>query len=104
MVGQLEAFSAGRSHPGREALARRLIDTGKLTATGAERASWLAQESGERLERVLARLGLGSERDLAEIFGALLALPVAAAEDYPDLPVLEDRVDPKFRKEGQIIP
>ncbi len=104
MVGQLEAFSAGRSHPGREALARRLIDTGKLTPTGAERASRLAQESGERLERVLARLGLVSERDLAETLGALLALPVAAAEDYPDLPVLEDRMNPKFLKEAQIIP
>ena len=64
MAAQLEIFAAG--HPAREALAQRLLATGALTQAGLDRASRLASESGERLERVLAQLGLVSELDIAD--------------------------------------
>ncbi len=102
MVAQLDTFTAGE--PAREALARRLLDSGKLTPAALERAARLAAENGERLERVLAQLGLVSERDIAETAAALLDLPLAAAADYPAAPVLEDRLNPKFLKEAQLLP
>jgi general secretion pathway protein E len=102
MVAQLETFAAG--HPAREALARRLLDSEKLTQTGLDRAARLAGESGERLERVLAQLGLVSERDIAETIAALLGLPIAGADDYPAEPVLEDCLNLKFLKEAQLLP
>ncbi len=102
MVAQLETFAA--EHPAREALARRLLEGGKLSQGGLDRATRMCAESGERFERVLAQLGLVSERDIAEAFGALLDLPLAAVEDYPELPVLDDRLSVKFLKEAQVLP
>ena len=104
MAAQLETFAAGESHPAREALARRLLESGTLAQAGYERAARLSAESGERLERVLAQLGLVSERDIAEILAAVLDLPLAVADDYPATPVLEDSLSPKFLKEAQILP
>jgi general secretion pathway protein E len=104
MVAQLETFAAGESHPAREALARRLLESEKLTQSGLDRAARLADESGERLERVLAQLGLVSERDIAETIAALLGLPIAGVDDYPAEPVLEDCLNLKFLKEARLLP
>ncbi|HEY2069250.1 MAG TPA: type II secretion system ATPase GspE [Rhizomicrobium sp.] len=98
MVAQLETFAP------RAALARRLIEKHKLTQAGLDRAERLAGESGERLERVLAQLGLASERDIAENLAQLLDLPMAMASDYPQDAVLDDRLSAKFLKEAQIVP
>ncbi len=104
MVAQLEIIAAGASHPAREALAQRLLASEKLNQAALDRAQRLAAESGERLERVLAQLGLVSERDIAETLAALLDLPLAAIEDYPAEPVLEDRLSLKFLKDAQLLP
>jgi general secretion pathway protein E len=105
-MGQ-EAISgsvAGSSHPVRKALAAHLIAKGKLTPAASQRAERLAGESGERLELVLARLGLASEPDIAAALAALLDLPLAAMADYPATPVLEDRLNRQFLREAQILP
>ena len=104
MVAPLQAFDVAERHPGREALARRLVEDGKLTPSGLDRAARLAGESGDRLERVLAQLGLVSERDLAETMAAVLDLPLAAGSDFPADPVLGDRLSVTFLKEAQILP
>lgn len=69
-----------------------------------ERAERLSAESGERLGAVLTRLGLISERDLAEAYAALLELPLARIQDFPDAPLLEDRLSRKFLKEAHVLP
>ncbi|MBL6852437.1 MAG: Flp pilus assembly complex ATPase component TadA [Alphaproteobacteria bacterium] len=96
--------TAASLHPVRQALARQLIGAGKLTEAGAQRAERLATESGERFEVVLARLGLASERDIAEQLAALLALPLAGAADYPEVAVLAHKLSPQFLREAQVIP
>jgi general secretion pathway protein E len=88
----------------RKALIARLIDVSKLTPMASQRASRLAAESGERLEVVLARLGLVSERDISEALAALLGLAVASPADYPAIAVLEDRLSRQFLHETQILP
>ncbi|HEY1629829.1 MAG TPA: type II secretion system ATPase GspE [Rhizomicrobium sp.] len=104
MVAQFDTFIVGERHPVRDALAQRLLETGKLAPAGLERAARLSDDSGERLEIVLARLGLASERDIAETLAAILDLPVAALDNYPAAPILEDRLSQKFLKEARIIP
>ncbi|HEX4303134.1 MAG TPA: type II secretion system ATPase GspE [Rhizomicrobium sp.] len=92
------------SHPVRKALCAYLIESGKLTPAGTQRAERLAVESGERLELVLARLGLVSEIDIAQALAGLLDLRLAAMADYPAAPVLEDRLNRQFLREAQIVP
>ena len=99
------ALAGGREQPPvREALGRQLVQSGKLQAAALERAERLAAESGERLEVVLTRLGLVSERDLAEAVAKLLNLPLLSAKDYPDEPLFEEKVSRKFLKDAQLIP
>jgi len=69
-----------------------------------ERAQHLAIESQERLESVLTRLGLITERDLAEALSHFLGLPIAAAADYPPQPILEDQLGRRFLREAKILP
>ncbi|MEI9997232.1 MAG: type II secretion system ATPase GspE [Rhizomicrobium sp.] len=95
---------AAPSHPVRKALGAHLIAAGKLAPAGAQRAERLAAESGERLELVLARLGLASERDIAESLAALLGLDLAVAADYPGSPLFEERLSRQFLREAQVLP
>jgi general secretion pathway protein E len=98
------ASPTGQSHAVRKALSAHLIGAGKLTPAGSQRAERLAEESGERLEVVLARLGLASERDIADALAALLGLPRVAAGDYPAAPLLEERLSRQFLREAQVLP
>ncbi len=81
-----------------------LVEQGKLDAAGLERARRLSESQGERVDRVLTKLGLVSEHDLAEAFAAGLDLPLVRAADFPDAPVLEGRVSTRFLKDARILP
>jgi general secretion pathway protein E len=93
---------AGRPVPA--ALGDYLLSSGRLGAAGLERAQRLCLDSGERFDAVLTRLGLLSERDLADALVALSGLPLVAAKDYPDAPVLEALLSRKFLREARLIP
>src|SRR5215472_12609646 len=80
----------------RAKLSDHLLASGQLTEDALARASNLAAESGEPLETVLPKLGLVPERALAEAFAAVLKLPLVAADQFPESPVLEERLKPKF--------
>jgi general secretion pathway protein E len=90
--------------PPPDAFGAHLLETGRLAPAALERAENAAGESGERLGVVLTRLGLVSERELAEALADFLHLPLAVAADFPDTPVLEDRFNRKFLREAQVIP
>jgi general secretion pathway protein E len=90
--------------PDRRMLADHLIKTGKVQAGAVERAEHLSGESNEPLVSVLTRLGLISERDLAEALSQLLDLPIAAASDYPAEPILEEQLGRKFLRDARVIP
>jgi general secretion pathway protein E len=88
----------------RTSLGDYLLSAGKLSPGALDRAQRLAVETGERVEAVLTRIGLLSERDLADAFGAVLGLPLVTAQDYPDAPVLETVLSRKFLKDAHVIP
>jgi len=86
------------------ALGERLIAEGRIDRAGLERARRLAGESDERLPAVLAKLGLVSERDLAQAMAGELGLPLAAPDEFPDEPLYRDRLSPRFLREAQVLP
>jgi general secretion pathway protein E len=86
------------------ALADSLLRSEKLSQPALERALRARSESGDRLESVLANLGLVGERDLTEAVAAELGLPAARPEDFPEGPVLEREISGKFLREACVLP
>ncbi|MFQ6017538.1 MAG: type II secretion system ATPase GspE, partial [Kiloniellaceae bacterium] len=87
-----------------KSLGQRLIEGGKLDRAGLERAARMRAESGERLSSLLPKLGLVSERDLAEAIAAELGLPLVGPRDFPDVPLYEDKLSPRFLREACVLP
>jgi general secretion pathway protein E len=88
----------------RKRIGEILIERGKLDAAGLERALRLQQESGDRLGALLVTLGVVAQRDVAEALAAQLGLPLVEAAGYPELPILEERVSPRFLREARALP
>jgi general secretion pathway protein E len=87
-----------------EMLGELLVGRGRLEAVGLARALRVREASHERLHVLLPKLGLVSEREVAETLAQLLDLPLATEADYPDLPPHGDRVSANFLKEARILP
>jgi general secretion pathway protein E len=85
-------------------LGRLLVERGRLDNAGLGRAQRVREASHDRLHALLPKLGLVSERDVAEALAQLLDLPLASEADYPDLPLHGDRVSVNFLKEARILP
>ena len=82
-----------------------LVERGKLDPANLERALKL-QEGGtrEKLGVILQRLGMVSGRDLADALADQLDVPIASATDFPELPLLEERLSAKFLRDAQAVP
>jgi general secretion pathway protein E len=81
-----------------------LASRGKLSAEALERARRIAGDAGEPLEPILTKLGLVSERDMAEAFAEALGLDVASpATAAPDQALLGS-VSPIFLRQFQVLP
>jgi general secretion pathway protein E len=87
-----------------DALGHLLVERGRLDHAGLGRAQRVREASGDRLHALLPKLGLVSEREVAEALAQLLDLPLASEADYPDLPLHGDRVSVNFLKEARILP
>ena len=87
-----------------EALGRVLIERGRLDPAGLGRAERVREASHAPLHLLLPKLGLVSEREVAETLAQLLDLPLAGEADYPDLPPAGDRISVNFLTEARILP
>ncbi len=81
-----------------------LVECQKLSPADLQRAQRVREGSGEALDTLLVKLGLVSERDMAEALVAQLNLPLVRPADYPDAPVTNGAVSPRFFKESRAIP
>ena len=82
-----------------------LVERGKLELPNLERALKLQEgESREKIGVILLRLGMVSGRDLADALADQLDLPVAQANDFPELPLMEERLSSKFLRDAQAVP
>ncbi len=87
-----------------ERLGQFLITHGKLSETDLNRAVRVQESSGEKLNAILVKLGLVSERDMAEALSNRYELPLVKPSDYPQIPLLEEGVSSRFLKEARVIP
>jgi general secretion pathway protein E len=85
-------------------LCQVLVQAGKLDAGGLDRAFRLQSNASDGLLELLPRLGLISERDLAEAMARYLGLSLVGPGDYPDVPVLEDKISARFLREAHVLP
>ncbi|MCB1778356.1 MAG: type II secretion system protein GspE, partial [Candidatus Competibacteraceae bacterium] len=85
-------------------LGELLVNHQKLADADLQRARRVQEGTGENLDTLLLKLGLVSERDLAEALAAQLNLPLVRPADYPDTPATDSAVSPRFLKESRAIP
>jgi general secretion pathway protein E len=82
-----------------------LVERGKLDPANLERALKLQEgESADKIGVILLRLGMVSGRDLADALADQLDIPIAQATDYPELPLMEERLSAKFLRDSQAVP
>ena len=82
-----------------------LIERGKLDAASLEQALRVQEaDKRERIGTILIRTGMTAEREVVDALSEQLGLPVVAAADYPDLPILEERVSVRYLKEAKVLP
>jgi general secretion pathway protein E len=85
-------------------VAARLVAGGKLDQAALDRVLRLQSSNADRLEALLVKLGLASERDVAEALSSELELAIAEPPDYPEAPVIEGRLTNKFMRHWGILP
>ncbi len=82
-----------------------LVERGKLDRTNLERALRLQEaEPMERIGAILVRAGMVAERDLGDALSSQLGVALVDATAYPELPVLEEQVSPRFMRESRALP
>ncbi|GGO80164.1 type II secretion system protein E [Marinobacterium nitratireducens] len=88
------------------ALGQALVQSGRLTETDLARVERMRSSQADEapLSLLLVKLGLVSERNMAASLAELLKLPLVAAADYPEAPVLEGELSYRFLKEAQLVP
>ncbi|MGI9498555.1 MAG: type II secretion system ATPase GspE [Geminicoccaceae bacterium] len=81
-----------------------LVDSGKLDADGLQRALRARAASEEGMHRLLPKLGMVSESDVAAALAEILELELVSPKDYPDEPVHDRRLSVNFLKSSRIMP
>ena len=87
-----------------DAVVELLTSRGKLDDGGVQRAKRLQLGAGEHLHSLLIKLGVVSESDVAAALAQVLALPLVTPQDFPDQPLLDGALSPKFLKDSRILP
>lgn len=68
------------------------------------RALAVQQQSGGLLGDILRKLGLVSDADWVKALAVKSGVPVVTADEFPQAPVLPDRISQKFLKERRLLP
>ncbi len=87
-----------------EAIGRRLLAEGLIDEMALRRAERARQQSGERFDLVLARLGLVPEEALVAVLASEIGMPTAAKPLRPYASALDAEIDPAFLKAKRILP
>lgn len=81
-----------------------LVVRGKIREGEIIRTRRLAIQTGEsRIPALLMKLGLVSERDIAETLADVAAKPLVNAADYPEASPLPESISNRFLKENHLI-
>jgi nucleoside-diphosphate-sugar epimerase len=93
-----------RSRPRKDAWSRISIAAVSSRPGDLARARRLADEAGDPLLPMLVRLGLISERDMAQAMSDVLDLPMADSATFPSEPLREDLFSLRFLKDAKVLP
>ncbi len=86
-------------------LARGKVDNANLDrALKVQEASRADSATAEKIGAILMRLGMVSSRDLAEALAHQRGWTIVQASEFPELPVLEEAISPRFIRESRAIP
>jgi general secretion pathway protein E len=85
-------------------LGERLVAQGRLSPRDVERALLAQAEMGDLFGRVLVKLGLVSESDVARVLSEQLDVPLLAAADYPETLPAVDGVALEFLVSNSLVP
>ena len=80
------------------------MEIGKLKQIDLDRVLQLNEQEGRGTGPLLVRLGLISERDLAQAYSRIFALPALLDDDLPEVTVDDCPVSIKFMKEHHVVP
>ncbi len=81
-----------------------LIEQNLIDHAVLERALRATRTAGERFDRVLTKLGLVSDADLAGALSQYLSIPLAAPADVPAEPILLEAIGPDFVRRNRVMP
>src|SRR5882724_2734849 len=82
-----------------------LVARGRLKEADLARARRLHEENGEgNLVPLLTRLGLVSEREMADALSEVLGLPLLSAKDCPESPPPNVQISVRFLKQYHVVP
>src|SRR6185312_10937697 len=106
MLTTAAAGETSTATEGREAaVCALLVARGRLKDGDLTRARRLHEEATEgTLTALLARLGLVNERELAEAWSELLAVPMLAAREAPELAPPDLDLSLRFLKQQHVVP
>ncbi len=90
--------------PIEERLGQALVRAGDLREADFARAQRIREQTGEPLATLLLKLGVASDRAVAETLAAILGLPLATPADFPDAPVLDATLSRQFLRDRKVLP
>jgi len=87
-----------------ERISQQMLARGRLKENDLGRARRLLEESGGSLIGLMTRIGLVSERDVAEASAEVLGLPMMAAKECPEAPPPNVQLSLRFLKQYHLCP
>src|SRR5215475_57939 len=88
-----------------ERICSHLVARGRLKEADLARARRLHEENADgRLVPLLTRLGLVSEREMADALSEVLNLPLLTAKEFPDAPPANVQMSIRFLKQYHVVP
>ncbi len=87
-----------------ERIAQQLLARGRLKEADLGRARRLLEESGGSLIALITKIGLASERDVAEASAEVLQLPLLASRDFPETAPTNVQLSLRFLKQMHVCP
>ena len=103
-AGSAEAIEQPAAIGFADAFGAFLLQDNKLDSQALERARRAAVSTGDRIDRVLGKLGLLSDTDLALSLAAFLKIPIATPSSIPQVPVLPEAIDADFVRFNKVLP
>ncbi|MCZ6849202.1 MAG: ATPase, T2SS/T4P/T4SS family [Alphaproteobacteria bacterium] len=86
-----------------QTLESALLEHGDMDPDSLRRARRVCEETGDRLDMVLTRLGLASEQAIAAALARHLNLALVAGDDFPAAAVLQERLSAQFLRGARAV-